>query len=67
MDSANQKLHGVQEKLHQSWDDWVKSQPDAKVEEQTAPKTEVGNGTTLKPIGVKTVLFNLVATEHFNE
>lgn len=40
VDSANQKLHGVQEKLHQSWDDWVKSQPDAKVEEQSAPKTE---------------------------
>ncbi|XP_078279795.1 perilipin-2-like [Rhinoraja longicauda] len=40
VDSANQKLHGVQEKLHQSWDDWVKNQPGAQVEEQTAPKTE---------------------------
>ncbi|XP_072100600.1 perilipin-2-like [Mobula birostris] len=40
MDSANQKLHGVQEKLHQAWDDWVKNQPEAQAAEQNAQKPE---------------------------
>lgn len=40
VDSANQKLHDVQGKLHQAWDDWVKNQPEAQVEEQGAQKPE---------------------------
>ncbi|XP_069784953.1 perilipin-3-like [Narcine bancroftii] len=40
VDSANQKLHDVQGKLHQAWDDWVKNQPEAQVEEQRAQKPE---------------------------
>ncbi|XP_072924822.1 perilipin-2-like [Hemitrygon akajei] len=40
VDSANQKLHDVQAKLHQAWDDWVKNQPEAQAAEQNAQKPE---------------------------
>ncbi|XP_067872639.1 perilipin-3-like isoform X2 [Heterodontus francisci] len=44
VDSANQKLHDVQEKLHQTWIDWLKKQPEGQVEEG-APKPELESQT----------------------
>ncbi|XP_072338828.1 perilipin-2-like isoform X2 [Scyliorhinus torazame] len=34
VDSANQKLHEVREKLHQTWADWQKKQPKGQAEEE---------------------------------
>ncbi|XP_078054263.1 perilipin-3-like [Mustelus asterias] len=38
--SANQKLHEVQEKLHQTWDNWQKNQPKGQVEGGEPQKPE---------------------------
>ncbi|XP_067824227.1 perilipin-3-like [Heptranchias perlo] len=45
--SANQKLHGVQEKLHQTWVDWRKKQPEGEVQEEGALKPEQLESQTL--------------------
>ncbi|XP_060702100.1 perilipin-3-like [Hemiscyllium ocellatum] len=46
-DSANQKLHDVQQKLHQTWVDWQKKQTTSPVEEEGAPKPEQLESQTL--------------------
>ncbi|XP_043576909.1 perilipin-3-like [Chiloscyllium plagiosum] len=45
-DSANQKLHDVQQKLHQTWVDWQKKQTTSPVEE-VAPKPDQLESQTL--------------------
>ncbi|XP_038632488.1 perilipin-3-like [Scyliorhinus canicula] len=47
VDSANQKLHGVQEKLHQTWADWQKKQPKGQVEGEETQKPEQLESQTL--------------------
>ncbi|XP_078411822.1 perilipin-3-like [Cetorhinus maximus] len=46
VDTANQKLHDVQGKLHQTWVDWQKKQPKEQVEEE-AQKPEQLESKTL--------------------
>ncbi|XP_043576906.1 perilipin-3-like isoform X1 [Chiloscyllium plagiosum] len=46
-DSANQKLHDVQEKLHQTWIDWQKKQAKGQVEEEGVQKPEQLESQTL--------------------
>ncbi|XP_060701937.1 perilipin-3-like [Hemiscyllium ocellatum] len=46
-DSANQKLHDVQEKLHQTWVDWQKKQAKGQVEEEGVQKPEQLESQTL--------------------
>ncbi|XP_067872637.1 perilipin-3-like [Heterodontus francisci] len=47
VDSTNRKLHDVQEKLHQTWIDWQKKQPEGQVEEKGAQKPEQLESQTL--------------------
>uniref|UniRef100_UPI00398F5AD7 perilipin-3-like n=1 Tax=Pristiophorus japonicus TaxID=55135 RepID=UPI00398F5AD7 len=47
VDLANQKLQSAQEKLHQTWVDWRKKQPEGQVEEEGAQKPEQVESQTL--------------------
>ncbi|XP_048470144.1 perilipin-2-like [Rhincodon typus] len=46
-DTANQKLHDVQKKLHQTWVDWQKNLAKEQVEEEGTPKPEQLESQTL--------------------
>uniref|UniRef100_UPI00398F311B perilipin-3-like isoform X1 n=1 Tax=Pristiophorus japonicus TaxID=55135 RepID=UPI00398F311B len=45
VDSANQKLQSAQEKLHQTWVDWRKKQPEGQVEEGAQKPEQVESQT----------------------
>ncbi|XP_043576907.1 perilipin-3-like isoform X2 [Chiloscyllium plagiosum] len=67
-DSANQKLHDVQEKLHQTWIDWQKKQAKGQVEEEGVQKPELESQTLTMTRGLtqqlQTTCLTLVSNVH---
>ncbi|XP_038633254.1 perilipin-3-like [Scyliorhinus canicula] len=68
VDSANQKLHVVQDKLHQTWIDWQKKQPKDQVEEGAQKPEQLESQTLTMTRGLtqqlQTTCLTLVSNVH---